>query len=238
MTPVTLPVVADQGFEQVQVGAGQYKYRPTGSPWTFTGSAGISANNSGFTSGNPPAPEGTQVAFLQTTGSISQTDSDWAAGSYTLSFYAAQRGNHQASQQNFNVLVDGAVVGTFAPSGTAYQSYSTDVFTVTAGNTIDVIGNHTYKAKGTYQILALVTDTDGGSDISPRSQTLTSNVTAIVTNPLSGAPVVKGGSLTTGVSVRHFRVAPGDDADYDLFGDQHLEGCQQQHARPGAQTPS
>jgi hypothetical protein len=131
----------DAGFEQVVVGAGQFQYRPTGSPWTFTGGAGISGNSSAFTSGNPAAPEGAQVAFLQTTGAFSQSVSGWAAGSYTLSFKAAQRGNHQASRQDFNVLVDGVVVGTFTPSGTSYQSFTTAVFTVTAGA-------HTIKFQG------------------------------------------------------------------------------------------
>ena len=32
------------------------------------------------------------------------------------------------------MLVDGMVVGTFTPSGTSYQSYSTAAFTVTAGS--------------------------------------------------------------------------------------------------------
>ena len=82
----------------------------------------------------PPAPQGVQVAFLQETGSFTQTVAGWAAGSYVLTFYAAQRGNFRASQQNFNVLIDGNVVGTFTPSGTSYQSYSTAVFTVTAGS--------------------------------------------------------------------------------------------------------
>ena len=44
------------------------------------------------------------------------------------------RGNFQASKQDFEVLVDGIVVGTFTPSGTSYQSYSTSAFTVTAGS--------------------------------------------------------------------------------------------------------
>ena len=72
--------------------------------------------------GQPAGPRGRQVAFLQTTGSFSQSVSGWAAGSYTLTFKAAQRGNHQASRQDFNVLVDGVVVGTFTPSGTSYQA--------------------------------------------------------------------------------------------------------------------
>ena len=116
------------------MGAGQFQYRPTGSPWAFAGDAGIAANGSGFTSGNPPAPEGTQVAFLQTTGSFSQAVAGWAAGSYQLTFDAAQRGNYQASRQDFQVLVDGVVVGTFTPSGTSYQTYTTAAFTVTAGS--------------------------------------------------------------------------------------------------------
>ena len=51
-----------------------------------------------------------------------------------LSFYAAQRGNYQASRQDFSVLVDGIVVGTFTPSGTSYQAYTTAAFTVAAGS--------------------------------------------------------------------------------------------------------
>ena len=129
-----LSSVADSGFETVQVGSGHYMYNPTGSPWTFAGNSGIAANNSAFTSGNPPAPQGTQVAFLQTTGSFTQTVTGWAAGSYVLTFDAAQRGNYQASHQDFEVLVDGTVISTFTPSGTSYLSYSTVAFTVTAGS--------------------------------------------------------------------------------------------------------
>ncbi len=126
--------VADAGFEQPVVGSGQFQYDPTGSPWTFAGNAGISGNGSGFTSGNPNAPDGAQVALIQTTGSFSQSVANWTAGSYTVSFETAQRGNYNLPQkQNFAVLIDGATVGTFTPSGTSYQSYSTPAFTVAAG---------------------------------------------------------------------------------------------------------
>ena len=138
VTPAALTVLS---FEQPVVGASTFKYDPTGSPWVFTGGAGISSNNSGFTSGNPPAPQGTQVAFLQGTGTITQNVINWAAGSYVLTFDAAQRGNFGLSQQNFEVLIDGVIVGTFIPSGTSYQTYSTVVFTVIAGA-------HTIEFKG------------------------------------------------------------------------------------------
>jgi hypothetical protein len=160
-----LPTIGDAGFEQVVVGAGRFRYDPTGSPWTFTGMAGISGNGSGFTTGNPPAPQGVQVAFLQETGSFTQTVSGWTAGSYVLTFDAAQRGNHQASQQDFEVLVDGVVVGKFTPTGTSYQSYSTAAFAVAAGS-------HTIKFLGL--------DSAGGDNTAFVDQVVSSPQNAIV----------------------------------------------------------
>jgi hypothetical protein len=81
------------------------------------------------------------VAFIQTTGSFTQTVAGWAAGSYVLTFDAAQRANYQASRQDFEVLIDGTVISTFTPSGSSYLSYSTATFTVTAGShTIEFLG--------------------------------------------------------------------------------------------------
>jgi hypothetical protein len=99
--------------------------------WSFLGTAGVAGNGSGFTSTNPSAPEGTQVAFLQQTGSASQPLT-FPAGTYKISFSAAQR-KGQASTQTFNVLVDGNLVGTFTPSSTDYGTYTTNAFQVTAG---------------------------------------------------------------------------------------------------------
>ena len=136
------PAVGDAGFEQVPVGNG-YAYDPAGSAWTFAGSAGVTGNNSAFTSGNPPAPQGGQVAFLQGTGSFSQSVSGWAAGSYTISFDAALRGNY-GGVQDFEVLVDGNLVGRFEPTTSSYQSYTTGPFTVAAGpHTIEFLGVNT-----------------------------------------------------------------------------------------------
>ncbi len=125
--------VADGGFETPSVGSGvnAYQYDPTGSPWTFTGHAGISANASGFTSGNPSTPEGVQVAFLQNTGSASQSIS-FQPGTYQVTFEAAQRANI-SSNQSVEVLVDGNAVGTITPSGTNYASYSQSFTITTAG---------------------------------------------------------------------------------------------------------
>jgi hypothetical protein len=137
-----LPQVADGGFETPVVSSVPpgYQYNPSGSPWTFWGYSGLSGNGTGFTDGNPNAPEGSQVAFLQKAGSFSQTV-NFAAGTYNLSFLAAQRGNQNDAPQTFEVDIDGTKVGTFTPAGTSYRSYTTDNFSVTAGNhTISFMG--------------------------------------------------------------------------------------------------
>ncbi len=129
------PTISDPGFESPSVGSGSsaYAYTPTGTSWTFASGSGVSGNNSAFTSGNPSAPEGGQVLFVQSTSSVSQSLTFTDSTSYTLSFAAAQRGNYQATQQNFELLIDSTVVGTFDPGSTNYANYSTLPFSVSAG---------------------------------------------------------------------------------------------------------
>ncbi len=133
LLPIGNPTVADASFEIPVLGHAKYQYCPTGSSWTFNNAAGIAANGSAFTANNPNAPRGRQVAFLQGTGSFSQTIS-FRAGSYQISFYAAQRKGVNKSVQNFQVLIDGNVVGTFTPTSFEYKRYSSGVFTVAAGS--------------------------------------------------------------------------------------------------------
>jgi hypothetical protein len=141
VTPLNQP--QDPGFEAPNVGTGTYgafQYQPGGSPWAFDAGSGVAGNGSGFTAGNPDAPQDTQVAFLQGYGTASQSVT-FAAGTYSLSFLAAQRGNVQYSSQTIQVRVDGSVVGTFTPPGTSYSAYNTAGFTVAAGaHTIAFVG--------------------------------------------------------------------------------------------------
>ena len=133
----------DPSFENPSQGSGEsaYQYDPTGSAWSFSGSAGLAGNGSGFTSGNPNDPQGSQVAFLQKTGTISQVVDFAAAGSYMISVSAAQRGNFGTSNEEVQVLVDGTVVGTITPASTSYATYTTASFNVTAGShTITFVG--------------------------------------------------------------------------------------------------
>ena len=132
-TPTPTFAIGDAGFESVSLGSGNFSYNTKGSAWTFLGNSGISENGSAFTSGNPNAPGGQQVAVLQGQGSFTQSVANWAAGSYSLSFQAAQRGNFGGMVQSFDVQIDGVAVGTIRPTSTTYASYSTPAFTVTAG---------------------------------------------------------------------------------------------------------
>jgi hypothetical protein len=145
-TPVIVNTVLQDGsFETPDLGVGNFEYGPTAAPWTFSGGDsnsggdGIANNGSGFTSANPSAPDGDQVAFLQSReGSSGQTISqtfDAAAGTYTLDFDPAQRGNGSVDglDQNFEVLVDGNVVGTFEPQSTTYAAFSASVDLTSAG---------------------------------------------------------------------------------------------------------
>ena len=173
----------------MSVGAGGYQYNPTASPWTFTAKdgnagSGIAANDSGFTSGNPPAPEGTQVAFLQGPVTISQVVTAWAGGSYQITFKAAQRCTNPMSQQDFQVLVDGSVVSTFLPSGTSYQDYTTAPFTVSPGD-------HTITFQGL--------DTVGGDN------------TALI-DQVAVSPVVEGPPAATDRGFEQVSVGAGEFA--------------------------
>ena len=150
----------DAGFETPVVGAGLYQAAPTGTPWTFSSDShsGIAGNTSGYTFYNPSAPEGAQVAFLQYSGYLYQSVAGWAAGSYIISFYAAQRANSGGTyqDQNFEVLVDGTVVGTFTPTSGSYAVYTTPAFTVTAGShTIKFLGLDTATGDNTALVNAI-----------------------------------------------------------------------------------
>jgi hypothetical protein len=125
--------LTDPGFELPVLGSGPsaYEYNPpdtpSGSPWTFpgAGSAGVSGNGSDFTANNPNAPQGSQVAFLQVLGRASESF-NLAAGGYTLSFQAAQRGHSDGTtdSQAIEVIFDNTIVGTFTPAGAGYQVFT------------------------------------------------------------------------------------------------------------------
>ena len=160
-------------FETPNVGSG-YRYTSDGASWTFEGGAGISGNNSDFTSGNSPAPNGLQVAFLQQSGRMSQTASI-PAGQYFLSFAAAQRLNYAIGTQTIDVTVDGTSLGQFQP-GAEYSRFTTATFTLATS------GNHTISLSG----LATVDYTAFVDDI--RVTAITATTVRVLATPRWLAP--------------------------------------------------
>ena len=119
-----------------------FAYNPSGASWTFSGNSGISANNSAFTSGNPNAPQGAQVAFLQRTCSVSQALGGFTPGAvYRVTFAAAQR-RFGSAGQTWNVTINGSVIGTFAPplSATNYVDYSATFTASATSHTLAING--------------------------------------------------------------------------------------------------
>ncbi len=129
------------GFEIPGLGSG-YQYTP-GSPgvgWIFSGPSGIQGNGSAL--GALPAPEATQTAFIQYTGSMTQTLS-LNAGNHTLALWAARRNCCVAPYvQPIRVSVDGVQVGaTITPASTTFAPYSVTFAIATAGaHTIALTG--------------------------------------------------------------------------------------------------
>jgi hypothetical protein len=141
-TPCASPggtTIADCGFESPDVGSGNlaYKYNPSGSAWAFTGNSGISGNGSDFTY-SQGAPEGRQVAFLQSSdngisdGNMSQSISGWDGTTlYTLVLSEANRltgdcGNlcSEGGLSSYEVLLDGAAIAPPTQvTSTTYTDY-------------------------------------------------------------------------------------------------------------------
>ena len=141
---VTPGFVANFGFETPAISA--YQYNPTGGAWTFTplsgtSGSGITANGSGFTSGNTNTPQGSQVGFLQGTGSISQAVSGLIAGAtYQITFAAAQRNNIYGAQtgQSWDVRLGGTVLASYSPPESAqnYVDYSASFTAPVTGSSL------------------------------------------------------------------------------------------------------
>jgi len=128
-----VPTVVGGGFEAPEVGAG-YRYRPTDGPAGFAGNSGISGNGSPW--GIAAAPEGDQVAFLQSYGTAS-TITLAATGlspgaSYTVRFRIASRQGYGANP--VTVAFGGVALGTFTPGSAAFTAVTSGAFTASAAS--------------------------------------------------------------------------------------------------------
>ena len=143
--------IANGSFEGPVLAKNAYVVNPSGASWTFTGVAGVSTDvmndKSYLTQGNSPTPDGYQVAFIQDTGTMSQSVY-LAPGVYNLSFLAAQCAQHQSQAQTLEVFFGSQEIGMATPSnpadayghaaGTTFGLYETNNFTVTTAGTYTI----------------------------------------------------------------------------------------------------
>jgi RHS repeat-associated protein len=213
-------VIPNSGFETPALGAGNFQYSPTGGSWTFGGGTGISANGSGFTSGNPGAPDGSQVAFIQMGSNdvFSQSLSGFQTGvSYTVSFSAAQRGNASNGGQDFDLYLDSTLLGTFRPAGTSYSTMSTSAFTTTAGtHALRFVGRDSAGGDNTAFIDAVqITGTVGIADAG--TVTISVNGTPFSTSFGSGdIPTTIASRLATAISTGSYASATSSGGTINL----------------------
>lgn len=134
--------IANAGFETPSVA--NYLKGPMTLGWIFNSRAGVQKNGGVF--GAASAPEGVQTAFLQSIngnhGEISQAV-DFDAGTYTLSFQAANRTN-SGGTQSFDVFLDQTLIGSYTTTSGIFTAYTSDSFTASAGShTIKFVGTST-----------------------------------------------------------------------------------------------
>lgn len=140
--PVALaaPTLTDASFEDPHLpntgygNGNNFLYQPTGSAWTYSSNAGVSATGGPFYAGN--APDGVQGAFLQSTASsgaatISQVVTGLVAGqSYSVMFYLAARPGYGTNP--VSVTFGGINLGTFTNATASFIGESTARFVASA----------------------------------------------------------------------------------------------------------
>jgi hypothetical protein len=190
--------LVNTGFEAPALASGGYQYNPSGAGigWTFSANSGIQSNGSAW--GATSAPEGSQTAFIQSLGTISQAVS-LSAGSYTLSFKSAQRNCCISPYvQPIKVTVDGAQVGSLvSPASTSFASFSITFSVATSGTHTIVFAGTDSTDKTTF--LDVVTLTSGS--VSGTTTTLMSSPNpARLNNTVTFTASVNGSNPTGSVA--------------------------------------
>jgi fibronectin type 3 domain-containing protein len=189
------PVAFDPNFSFETPSVGTYQYNPIGGAWSFTAQSGangsgIAANASAFTSANPNAPDGVQVAFLQGIATISQVISNLVTGtSNSITFFAAQRAVYVNGGQTWSLKINNVTVASFAPAATAtnYVSYSATFKASSTNQTVSFAGTDLHGGDNTIfldkvRIQTVIPPVPTGLSATPGS-----NQVALIWNAASGA---------------------------------------------------
>ena len=110
------PPIADQSFEQVSVGTGEYSVQRERVSWTFSGHVRHRGQQQRLHRWQPFGPGGPPGRLPPGVPARSANRSPAGPPAPTRSPSEPPSGpNYQASRQDFDVLVDGVVVGAFSP---------------------------------------------------------------------------------------------------------------------------
>lgn len=125
-------VVANAGFETPALGAG-FQYNPSVGGNSYVSLAGIAGNGSAWAFN--PAPQGSQVAFIQgsggSNGAITMNVSGLVVGGvYVVQFQASARPGYSANQ--LAVAFGSTSLGSHTPGSTNFAAITTPSFTASA----------------------------------------------------------------------------------------------------------
>lgn len=133
-------LIVNGSFEVPALGSG-YQYNPVSPGWTCSVSSGIQGNGSQWHGTN--APDGTQVAFLQNIGFVTQSVT-LAQGTYSLTFQAARR----LDQSNpVAVIFNGSQIGLVNPAANDFTTHEISIVVAEAG-TFDITFTGTAGSSG------------------------------------------------------------------------------------------
>jgi len=139
--PPSNNLLVNGSFESPSIAT--YQYSPIAPGWTFGTGGGIQRDGSAWD--GAPAVDGVQTAFIQGASSLSQSVT-LAAGSYTLTFYLAQRqwAMPPGAVQPIAVSLDGVQQGApITPAATSFSQYNLALTGLGAGvHTITFAGTN------------------------------------------------------------------------------------------------
>jgi len=152
---VTLPNYAYPAGPNGLVTVGSWTYS-LGSPGGGSGLVGYPPGAGPYFGG--PAPlSGSQYAFIQDNGSISQTFNSSLAGMTTVSWYEAGRTNNGGSEY-YNVIFNGSVINSYSTNASQGWTLETATVNLVSGsNTLEFLGTSVYNsANNTNDVTAFV----------------------------------------------------------------------------------
>jgi len=112
---------------------------PTGASWTFTNGGGRFTGVAKASLFGGSAPDGSQMCYLQSTSSISQSLSGFVPGA-TYAVTVAGGIRPGTAVDGVNVTVNGATISSFTPSVSTYTDYTATFVATSSSETIGFVG--------------------------------------------------------------------------------------------------